>query len=102
VALAGTTALNLAAQGVRVFAACRRLADGEALARDSPGGRIVPVEMDVTRPETIAQARASVEAALGQDDLDGQVNNAGVGLPAPMENVSLARVRDAFEVNLFG
>lgn len=96
------TALHLAAQGMRIFVACRRLADGEALARDAPGGRIVPVEMDVTRPETIAQARVAVEAALGPVGLDGLINNAGVGFSAPMEIVSVARVRDAFEVNLFG
>ncbi len=78
-----TTALHLAGQGMRVFVACRRPTDGEALARDSPGGQIVPVEMDVTRPETIALARAAVEAALGPDGLDGLVNNAGVGFSAP-------------------
>jgi len=87
---------------MRVFVGCRRLADGETLARASPGGQIVPVEMDVTRPETIAQARAAVETALGPDGLDGLVNNAGVGFSAPMEIVSVARVRNAFEVNLFG
>jgi NAD(P)-dependent dehydrogenase (short-subunit alcohol dehydrogenase family) len=96
------TALHLAAQGMRVFVACRRLADAEALALEVPSSRIVAVEMDVTRPETIALARAAVEGALGSGGLDGLINNAGVGFSAPMEIVSIARVRDAFEVNLFG
>ncbi|MCB8877808.1 SDR family oxidoreductase [Acidisoma silvae] len=96
------TALYLASQDMQVFVACRRLADGEALARGFSDGRIVPVEMDVTLPETILQARAAVEDVLGAGGLDGLVNNAGIGFSAPMEVVSLARVRDAFEVNLFG
>jgi NAD(P)-dependent dehydrogenase (short-subunit alcohol dehydrogenase family) len=96
------TALYLSTHGFRIFAACRHLEDAEALAQASREGQIVPIRMDVTKPETIRLGRQAIEAVLGAEGLDGLVNNAGIGLSAPMEVVDLDRVREAFDVNLFG
>jgi NAD(P)-dependent dehydrogenase (short-subunit alcohol dehydrogenase family) len=94
------TALHLAAMGFQVFAACRRAEDGAELAAAAPGS-LIPVVIDVTRPETIAVCRDLIAAKTG-GRLEGLVNNAGIGTAVPMEVVSLDTVRAAFEVNVFG
>ncbi|HSF94315.1 MAG TPA: SDR family oxidoreductase [Thermohalobaculum sp.] len=65
----------LAAKGARVAAAARRAGALEALA-ERAGGRIVPVTMDVSDPDSVAGGIAAAADALG--GLDGLVNNAGV------------------------
>src|ERR1700710_567537 len=95
------TALHLAQSGVLVFAACRRLEDGADLARAAQG-QITPLIMDVADAESIARGRQFIEYATHGAGLDGLVNNAGVGMSAPIETVDLARVRRVFDVNVFG
>lgn len=96
------TALHLVASDLRVFAACRRAEDGAALqAEAGVPDLLVPVMLDVTRPDTIAASRAFISAETG-GRLDALVNNAGIGLSVPMEVAPLDAVRTAFEVNVFG
>ena len=49
------TALHLATHGFRVFAACRRDADGAEL-RQMGGERIAPILLDIARDEEIERA----------------------------------------------
>ena len=56
--------------------------------------RVLP--LDVTDPESI---RRCVEAA---GPIDALVNNAGVGLLAPLEGTALAGAREVFETNTLG
>jgi NAD(P)-dependent dehydrogenase (short-subunit alcohol dehydrogenase family) len=56
--------------------------------------RVLP--LDVTDAESI---RRCVEAA---GPIDALVNNAGVGLLAPLEGITLAHVREIFETNTLG
>jgi NAD(P)-dependent dehydrogenase (short-subunit alcohol dehydrogenase family) len=58
--------------------------------------RIRVLELDVTRPESIA---AAVEAS---GPLDVLVNNAGIGLLGAFEATPFATVRELFETNTFG
>lgn len=95
------SALVLARRGFAVFAGVRKQADAEAIRRDG-GERIVPLLVDVTDATQVAHAAEEVSRAVGEHGLGGLVNNAGVGLVAPMECVSLDEVRRIFEVNLFG
>ena len=95
------TALHLAEQGFHVFAGIRRTKDGEALqARASAS--LTPLIIDVTNEQTISAARAAVERAVGDRGLAGLVNNAGIGVPAPIEFQPLADFRRQLDVNLFG
>jgi NAD(P)-dependent dehydrogenase (short-subunit alcohol dehydrogenase family) len=94
-------ALRFHELGWRVFAGVRRDGDGRSLVeRTSP--RVTPIELDVTRQETIDAARALVEAAVGEGGLQGLVNNAGIGVGGPVEGLDLGALRHQFEVNLFG
>lgn len=93
--------LHLARQGFRVFGGVRKRKDGDALRADS-GGAVVPIEIDVTDGTTVASAAQAVHSLVGDRGLDGLVNNAGVGLVAPVEYVSMEALRRHFEVNVFG
>jgi NAD(P)-dependent dehydrogenase (short-subunit alcohol dehydrogenase family) len=90
-------ALRFAEIGYRVFGGVRNTSDGEALRADS-SGRIEPVLLDVTSPESIAKARA----ALGDRPLAGLVNNAGIATLGPVELLPVGAWRKQFEVNVLG
>ncbi|MEO7058596.1 MAG: SDR family NAD(P)-dependent oxidoreductase [Lapillicoccus sp.] len=99
------TAIALAASGWTVFAGVRDLTTAPTASTASTAacpGVIVPVKLDVTSPASIAQAIRSVAADLGQAPLSALVNNAGVGLLAPMRAVALADLRSVLEVNVVG
>lgn len=95
------SALLLSLRGFRVFAGVRKPSDGQRL-REESRGAIEPVEIDVTKRQTIAAARGAIETMLDDRGLDGLVNNAGVGAAAPIEYMSEEVLRGQFEVNTFG
>lgn len=92
------SALRMARAGFRVFAGVRAERDARSLRAEHDG--IVPIEIDVSDAPSIAAAARRLEAETA--GLDGLVNNAGIGLSAPMEYVALDVVRRQFEVNVFG
>lgn len=93
------TAILLANSGYRVYAGVRTddsKSEIEALGYDS----ITPVILDVTSEKTIEAARQFI---LDESDgLDGLINNAGSALLGPVEFLPLSKIRDQFDVNLFG
>jgi NAD(P)-dependent dehydrogenase (short-subunit alcohol dehydrogenase family) len=97
-------ALVLAEAGFGVFAGVRNQADGRALqdAARGAGGRLTPLRLDVTDPELVAAAAATVAEAVGDAGLAGLVNNAGVGMAWPLELVPPDELRRLFEVDVFG
>jgi NAD(P)-dependent dehydrogenase (short-subunit alcohol dehydrogenase family) len=95
------TARYLAERGVRVFAGVRREQDAEALRGEGASG-VTPVQLDVTDRQSIARAAREVEAALGGEGLLGLVNNAGIGIGAPLEFIALDELRRQLEVNVIG
>lgn len=87
-----------AAEGVRVVLIDR---DGDRLpqiARDIGLGAMA-ITCDLAKPEEIAQAAKTVEAAGGADIL---VNNAGILRPGPIESVPLEKWNEMLAVNLTG
>jgi NAD(P)-dependent dehydrogenase (short-subunit alcohol dehydrogenase family) len=95
------TALHLASLGFRVFAGVRKTKDAEALKHDGGPG-LVPLEIDVTKTESVNRAAEIVRASLEEGGLDGLVNNAGIAIPAPVEYITDDVLRRQFEVNVFG
>ncbi len=91
------SALRLARAGWRVLAGVRAGADGARL-RAAAGERLEPVTIDVTEPATITAAAE----ALGDEPLDGLVNNARAALVMPLEFLPLDELRRQLELNLVG
>lgn len=99
--LGRATAILLAERGYRVFAGGRnveRRAELERLAGEKKLS-LEALDLDVTNDD-------SVEAAVGEIERRGGpvavlVNNAGIGIGAAMEEISLADMRKQFETNLF-
>jgi len=95
--IGAATALHLDRCGMEVFAATRAPGDGDdALTRASD--RLRRITLDVTDPGSIAEAIA----AVGEGGLDGLVNNAGIGVPGPLEVLPVDALRDQLEVNVLG
>jgi NAD(P)-dependent dehydrogenase (short-subunit alcohol dehydrogenase family) len=95
------TALLLARSGFLVFAAVRRPSDAERLHHEG-GEQVIPVELDVTDDASIHTAVERVRMHLNGRGLDGLVNNAGIGIVAPLEYIRADVLRKQFEVNVFG
>jgi NAD(P)-dependent dehydrogenase (short-subunit alcohol dehydrogenase family) len=93
-------ALRLDAAGWRVFAGVRKEADAESLC-EAGSDRIAPLILDITDGDQIAAAAARI-GAEGEGGLDGLVNNAGIGIPGPLETMPIEQFRRQLEVNLTG
>lgn len=94
-------ALHMDARGWRVFAGVRREADAQSL-RGEASELLLPLSLDVTDAQSIREARAVVEHAVGASGLSGLVNNAGIAFGGPVELLELDGLRRVFDVNFFG
>ncbi|WP_052128972.1 SDR family NAD(P)-dependent oxidoreductase [Neosynechococcus sphagnicola] len=70
--------------------------------KQAASGNLIPVPMDVTDESSIASAVGIVTESVGGAGLSGLVNNAGVGLPGPIELLAPNDLRRQFEVNVIG
>jgi NAD(P)-dependent dehydrogenase (short-subunit alcohol dehydrogenase family) len=93
------TALALDAAGWRVFAGVRREEDADGL-RAEGSERLMPVTLDVTDADQIADVADLLAEALGATGLDGLVNNAGMAVMGPLETLPIEDFRRQIEVNL--
>jgi NAD(P)-dependent dehydrogenase (short-subunit alcohol dehydrogenase family) len=101
-------ALHLAREGAVVFASMRNFDGGKraeaqelADAAAEEKLKLSVVEIDVTKPATIASGVAAAMSRTG-GKLDLLVNNAGIGVGGPVELHDEESVRHSFDVNLFG
>ncbi len=94
-------ALELDRAGYRVFATVRQDKDAETL-----GGlaseNLTALKMDVCDQGSVLAAAEAVAGATGGAGLAGLVNNAGVGVPGPIELLALADLRRQLEINVVG
>lgn len=79
----------------KVYATARREESLASSVREY-GARVIPLALDVTRPDTIARAAAAAT------DANVLVNNAGLLASYGIFSSSIATIRDDFEVNAFG
>ena len=95
------TAHHLDSLGFTVFAGVRSAEAGERLASEG-SGRLRPLRLDVTDPESIAAAADEVRVATEATGLAALVNNAGIAVSAPLELVPIDGLRNQLEVNVIG
>ncbi|RTQ53294.1 SDR family NAD(P)-dependent oxidoreductase [Hymenobacter gummosus] len=86
-------------RGDRVAATARQLASLSELT-EKYGANVLPLELDVTRPEQVRAAVAQAHAHFGR--LDVVVNNAGYSLVGTIEEASLDDIRALYETNVLG
>lgn len=100
--LGRATALRLAAEGYRVFAAGRS-AEKRATLQAQAAERKLPIEaieMDVTDDGSVARALDEIHTRAGP--LDALVNNAGISIVGVAEELTLDDMRRVLETNFFG
>ena len=90
------TAVALAQQGHKVYAAARRVERMEPLRQYG----IVPLKMDVTDETSMQEGVKTLLEAEGR--IDVLINNAGYGYFGAVENVPMDDARNQLEVNVFG
>lgn len=96
------TALQLAADGFRVFAGVRRDDQREQLLATAAerGAKLDVLGLDITDRAGIEEAIAAVLASAGS--IYGLVNNAGIGLRGCTEDCSEEEIRQLFDTNVLG
>jgi short-subunit dehydrogenase len=93
-------ALWLAARGIKVYAAGRRLDRLRDLAKESAEGNIEPMELDVALSrKTVEQVRELDDACGG---LDLIVANAGLGHESSGKRIDWDKVEQVLQVNVMG
>lgn len=89
-------ATEFARRGCATYASARRLAAMDGL----PELGIHTLQLDVTSQTSI---KAAVEEIVSREGrIDVLVNNAGMGFPGPVAEISLDGVRRLYETNVFG
>lgn len=85
-------------RGLRVFATARNVSSVQSLKTRWPDIEIL--ELDVTNPDSILSAKSRI-TELTSGRLDILVNNAGVSYPYAAADMSMDKVKEVFNVNLF-
>jgi NAD(P)-dependent dehydrogenase (short-subunit alcohol dehydrogenase family) len=94
-------ALELDRRGFRVFAGVRSEDAGNRL-KEKSSPLLTPIMIDVTDADMIGAAATLVKNQVGQDGLDGLVNNAGICVSGPLELLPIVELRRQLEVNVIG
>jgi len=96
--IGAATARELAGRGFHVLAGVRRDMDADALRATN----LEPILLDITDEAGIAALVKRLTDDPERRPLRALVNNAGLGVNAPVETLPLAEWRRLFEVNFFG
>ena len=94
----GTTKV-LVSKGFRVFGSVRKQADADRLQTEFGNG-FVPLIMDITDAGAVHQAAEKVGSMIGDRNLVGLVNNAGVVVSGPLLYLRPSEYRRQLEVNM--
>ncbi|KAI8909493.1 hypothetical protein EDD86DRAFT_205592, partial [Gorgonomyces haynaldii] len=108
--IGAAVAIALAEEGITVFAGVRSLPDAHGLKvhlSNKNQHHLIPLQLDVTSPSSVAQAAKQVERLLFQLDpnernLIGIVNAATMPFMAPIETVSKQDWMNVLDVNTAG
>ena len=94
----GTTKV-LVSKGFRVFGSVRKPADADRLQREF-GNDFVSLMMDITDADAVHQAAQKVGSLIGDKNLVGLVNNAGIVVSGPLLYLRPSEYRRQLEINM--
>jgi NAD(P)-dependent dehydrogenase (short-subunit alcohol dehydrogenase family) len=94
----GTTKV-LVSKGFRVFGSVRKQADADRLQGEFGDG-FVPLMMDITDADAVHQAAEKVGSMIGDTNLVGLVNNAGIVVSGPLLYLRPSEYRRQLDVNM--
>jgi NAD(P)-dependent dehydrogenase (short-subunit alcohol dehydrogenase family) len=94
----GTTKV-LVSKGFRVFGSVRKQADADRLQTEF-GNSFVPLMMDITDTDAVHQAAQKVSSIIGDRNLVGLVNNAGIVVSGPLLYLRPSEYRRQLEANM--
>jgi NAD(P)-dependent dehydrogenase (short-subunit alcohol dehydrogenase family) len=89
----------LLSKGFRVFGSVRKQADADRL-QEEFGTGYVPLIMDIADGEAVHQAAKQVDSMIGDRNLVGLVNNAGIVVSGPLLYLRPSEYRRQLEVNM--
>jgi short-subunit dehydrogenase len=95
-------AMELVRRGEHVLAGIRNEQDAKKVSElcSNHKGKVEPLLLDVTNEEHLIRLEQRLEARKAP--LKGLVNNAGIVAAGPLEIIPLEKVRELFDVNVFG
>ncbi|MBV9687673.1 MAG: SDR family oxidoreductase, partial [Alphaproteobacteria bacterium] len=96
--IGAATARELACRGFHVLAGVRRDTDADALRATN----LEPIMLDITKEADIAALVQRITDDPERRPLRALVNNAGIGINAPVETLPLSEWRRLFNTNFFG
>ena len=96
-----TSAKYLLEKGFFVFGSVRKSSDAEKLENDF-GKNLKALIFDVVDETAIKNSVPIVQEIVGQNGLAGLVNNAGIAVSGPMQNVTTEQLRYQLDVNVLG
>src|SRR3984957_17212405 len=94
----GTTQI-LVSKGFRVFGSVRKQADADRLQSEFGAG-FVPLLMDITDADAVQQAARKVGSMIGDRNLVGLLNNAGIVVSGPLLFLKPSDYRRQLETNM--
>jgi NAD(P)-dependent dehydrogenase (short-subunit alcohol dehydrogenase family) len=94
----GTTKV-LISKGFRVFGSVRKQADADRLQKEFGNG-FVALMMDITDADAVHQAARKVGSMIGDRNLIGLVNNAGIVVSGPLLYLRPSEYRRQLDVNM--
>ncbi len=94
----GTTKV-LISKGFRVFGSVRKQADADRLQSEFGNG-FVPLMMDITDADAVHQAAQKVGSMIGDRNLVGLVNNAGIVVSGPLLYLKPSEYKRQLETNM--
>ena len=95
------TAQHLIQNGYFVFGSVRKQEDAQKLETDFKVN-FKALIFDVADSEAIHNAKVEVEKIIGDNNLKGLINNAGIVAHGPLQHIPMEEFKYQFEVNVFG
>ena len=89
----------LLSKGFRVFGTVRKQTDADRLQTEFGDG-YVPLIMDISDADAVRQAAEQVRSMIGDRNLAGLVNNAGIVVGGPLLSMRPSEYRRQLEVNM--